>query len=354
MRVRLKSKAKGPSKFQSEWSSPQEVVSVKGVIVTFRKLSSNRKYVVHHDRLSNPLLSGKPLKFRALEPNANPQKNEQDSEKGTLPVRDLEEALMRTRSGRTVKSTRNKDFEYSFMLPSFNLSCPSVTSSLGAHLQSTPLTLKALEAHLLLMPMTSSFAFNQCHSVIQSPCINSVPLPSRQKARIRREQRARVEQLSQQVFCVLDPSGVELMAFMYKHSKMLYILDLDHQDWISAFDEATLTQVSRRGDEWPRLPQALELTEAQVELPLSLVEFTGFDQGLHERPRYGYSDVWQHFVTARALRAAASHVSLLQQSSSTILGDCPIASQDASHAPGVPSAIDARLWWYFAKFREPR
>ena len=107
---------------------------------------------------------------------------------------------MRTRSGRTEKSTRHKDFKYSFMLPSFNLSCPSVLSSVKAHLRSTPLTSKAIEAHLLLMPLTSSFALNQCHSVIQSPCTTYVPLPSRQEARIRREERARVEQLGQQVF----------------------------------------------------------------------------------------------------------------------------------------------------------
>ncbi len=54
VRVWLKSRAKGPSKFQSKWSNPHEVVSVKGVLVTLRELSSNRKYVVHHDRLSNP------------------------------------------------------------------------------------------------------------------------------------------------------------------------------------------------------------------------------------------------------------------------------------------------------------
>ena len=333
MRVRLKSRAKGPSKFQSEWSSPHEVVSVKGVVVTLREVSSNRKYVVHHDRLSNPLLSGKPLEPRALEVNANPQENEQDSEEGTLPVRNPDKALMRTRSGRTVKSTRKKDFDYSFILPSFNLSCPSVTSALGARLQSTPLTLKALEAHLLLMPSTSSFAFNQIHSVAKSPCTTSVPLPSRQEARIRREQRARAEQLGQQVFWVLDPSRVELMAFMYKPNGMLFLLDLERQHWTSAFDGATLTQVLKRGDPWLRTPQAPELTDAQVELPRSLAEFPGFNQGLHERPRYGYSDAWQQFITVRALRAAASQASHLPQSSSTILGDSPVASLKAPHMP---------------------
>ena len=81
-----------------------------------------------------------------------------------------------------------------------------------------------------------------------------MPLPSRQEALIRREQRARVEHLGQQVIWVVDPSNVELMAFMYKQSKMLYIPDIDRQDWTSAFDGATFTQVLKRGDQWPRSP----------------------------------------------------------------------------------------------------
>ena len=83
----------------------------------------------------------------------------------------------------------------------------------------------------------------------------------------------------------------------------------------------------------PHPPQALELTDVQDELPRLLDEFPGYDQGLHERPRYGYSDVWQHFVTARALRAAASKTSFLPQSSSTIFGDSPIASIKTPHMP---------------------
>ena len=129
---------------------------------------------------------------------------------------------------------------------------------------------------------------------------------------------------------------------MHKQSGMLYIKDIDRQDWTSAFDGATLTQILRRGDKWPRPPLALELTDAQVELPRSLAEFPGFDIGLHERPRYGYSDVWQHIVTPRALRAEASQASLLPQSSSTILGDSPVAYLNSPHmhlAFPVPSTF---------------
>ncbi len=134
------------------------------------------------------------------------------------------------------------------MLHSFNLLWPSVTSAHGAHLQSTLLTSKALKAHFLLMFSISSFAFNRCHSIIRSLCTTFMLLSSRQEARIRRELLARVEQYSQQVFWVLNLSGVKLMAFMYKQSGMLYILDLDRQDWTSAFDGATHTQVLKRGD----------------------------------------------------------------------------------------------------------
>ena len=56
VRVRLKSRHKGPSKFQSEWSGPYEVCCAKGIVFTLNELSSGRKYVTHHDGLSNPLL----------------------------------------------------------------------------------------------------------------------------------------------------------------------------------------------------------------------------------------------------------------------------------------------------------
>ena len=56
MHVRLKSRANSPTKFQSEWSIPHRVISVKVVVVTLQEIDSNRKYVVHHDRISNPIL----------------------------------------------------------------------------------------------------------------------------------------------------------------------------------------------------------------------------------------------------------------------------------------------------------
>ena len=75
------------------------------------------------------------------------------------------------------------------------------------------------------------------------------------------------------------------------------------------------------------------MTNSAVQLSRSLVEFPGFEHGLHERHRYGYSDVWQHFIAARAQRTAAPYSVHLPQSSSTILGDSPLASLKAPHMP---------------------
>ena len=149
---------------------------------------------------------------RELESNANPQENEQDPKEDFEPVVNPEEALIRTRSGCTVKSTRKKDFEYNFMLPSYNVLSPSISSSLETHCQSTPLTSKALAAHLLLLPSTPSYSFNLLYSSYRKLCISPVLLPCDEEARIRREQRSRAELLGQQVFWVLD-SGIDRMAF---------------------------------------------------------------------------------------------------------------------------------------------
>ena len=55
IRVRLKSKRQGPSKFLNDWSGPHEVLSVKGVVVQVKELSSNRIYYIHHDIVKSSL-----------------------------------------------------------------------------------------------------------------------------------------------------------------------------------------------------------------------------------------------------------------------------------------------------------
>ena len=121
VRIRLKSRQKGNSKFLSKWSRTHEVLQARGVVVTVRELSTGREYNTHHERLSNPLFSGKkgePELEPEHEPNANPDENLKEPEEDTETVCDPEEALMRTRSGRVLRPRRNKDFDYiSVLIP---------------------------------------------------------------------------------------------------------------------------------------------------------------------------------------------------------------------------------------------
>ncbi len=119
VRIRLKSRQKGNSKFLSNCSSPHEVLQVRGVVVKVRELLTGREYNTYHDRLSNPLFSGKksePEFEPEHDPNANPEENLKEPEGDAEHVGDPEEALMRTRSGRVVRPRRNKDFDYTGVL----------------------------------------------------------------------------------------------------------------------------------------------------------------------------------------------------------------------------------------------
>ena len=77
VRLRLKSRAKGPS-FQSELLGPHADLSVISILVTLREVSFIRDCFLHHNRLSNQLLSGKTYQPRAFNLNSDFQENEQD------------------------------------------------------------------------------------------------------------------------------------------------------------------------------------------------------------------------------------------------------------------------------------
>ena len=72
--------------------------------------------------------------------------------------------------------------------------------------------------------------------------------PNLQDTRIQRKQRNRVELFGEQVLMVFDPNGIERITLILKYSRMLYYQELLRQDWKSACDGFTLTQVQQRGD----------------------------------------------------------------------------------------------------------
>ena len=131
IRVRLKTRFKGPAKFAPSYSGPHTVESVRGVILTVREHSTNRVYNIHHDRASNPVwvsTTGPGLAPQVVDTDANPAENEREIIEDSQPARKPEELLIRTRSGRVVRQRRDSDFEYQFPLVEFSL----VQSSLHA------------------------------------------------------------------------------------------------------------------------------------------------------------------------------------------------------------------------------
>jgi transposase InsO family protein len=300
VRVRLKSRQKGHAKFLSTWSEPHEVLSVRGVVVTLRELATGREYVTHHDRLSNPLFSrGRDLpeakkpglpQVPAHEANANPQENLQEPEPDSMPVGNPEEALIRTRVGRVVKSRRDPEFDYSMCLPEssntseFNHSSISTSSLARSHMSSSQSNLsQSLSAASSLLP----------------PHANTESLSLKQASRIRQEQNQRVERMGQKVCWIEDIDGTEKQAFMYKANGTVFVFDLDIGDWISLVDGKSLTDVCNH-DPYPRTFGSLPLTDEQVDLPASFKEFPGYDGGHLFLPRYGFKKAWLDFVATRA------------------------------------------------------
>ena len=133
---------------------------------------------------------------------------------------------------------------------------------------------------------------------------NSLPLTPKkhkllQESCIRREQRSRAASLDELVQWVTDSDRFERMAFMRKSSGMLFFLDVDLQDWVCLFDGATLTDLERYGEPWPRPANSQPLTDDDVRLPRTLGKFPDFKLGRHESPRYGYSNLWRDFSAER-------------------------------------------------------
>ena len=139
---------------------------------------------------------------------------------------------MRSRSCRVIKP-RRPDFDYFYMLPCAYVLRPSTSSSaLEANLQACPSTSSSIKAHLqshfsycspleaLPRSLTSRMLFRQL--CLLPVCVNNLPEvpPLLQENKIRREQRARVERLGESVHWLLEPDGLERLAFMSKSSDL--------------------------------------------------------------------------------------------------------------------------------------
>ena len=316
VRVRVKSRQKGYSKFLSEWSEPHEVLDVRGVVVTLRELSTGREYRTHHDRLSNPLFSKPNLDEieQVFEQNANPIENPEEPEEDSEPAGAPEEAFIRTRSGRASKPSRNPDFDYSGVLPEIHIrtsthSCACTQTSMKtctSSLTQTSSLYTSASRHTLsscslstcsssLLSVTSAFA-----NLMLCPHANPESLPCSQESMIR-EQRQRLRNLGEKASWVQDTDGTQKLVVMLKRNGTLFALDMELRDWTTFMDGTTLTEVLQE-EQWPREAGQRELIDEEIVLPPFFKDFPGAESGAYKWPRYGFQTQWQEFVAARASR----------------------------------------------------
>ena len=85
-------------------------------MVKMQELFSGTEYNTYHDKLSNPLYSGKEVS-RKTEANPNPEENPKNPKPKDEPIGNSEEAPMRTtRLEKVIRPNRLKDFDYSAFL----------------------------------------------------------------------------------------------------------------------------------------------------------------------------------------------------------------------------------------------
>ena len=233
--------------------------------MTLRELSTGREYNTHNDRLFNGLFSGQkglPETVRKHEPNANPEENLKEPEEDSDPVGNPEEALMRTRSGRVVRPRRDRNFDYTGVLLQFGfIPTSNTTCSL------TSVYFFSTSDHIL-----EPFSIDTCfaHAPLRAHAnLGSMPLVQesimRRGQRIRREQRARLENLGEKVYWVTDKEGVQQLMAIITNNGTLFQLDTALGDWVTLADGRALTNIQRTPS-WPMTSGNRNLTDEQVAL----------------------------------------------------------------------------------------
>ena len=319
VRVRIKSRQKGHAKFLSEWSEPHEVLNVRGVVVTVRELSSGREYRTHHDRLSNPLFSGrKGVEVHRHEQNANPIENpaepEDESELAGVP----EEPLTQTRSGRTIRPRRDPNYDYEFMFSELKSTCTSARSNTcfstsASTRTSTKVCTSSVRtsvnySSLSTLACSMSYVYsrsllcltNATATLALRPRANLESLPLLQESMIR-DQRQQMRNLGERTSWMQEADGTQKLVMMLKRNGTLFQLDTDRGEWVTLLDQATLKEVLDE-EQWAEPTGQRTLLDEEVALPPFFKDLPGFDSGAHKWPRYGLQKPWRDLVAARMER----------------------------------------------------
>ena len=317
--MRIKSRQKGHAKFLSEWSEPHEVLNVRGVVVTVRELSSGREYRTHHDRLSNPLFSGrKGVEVHRHEQNANPIENpaepEDESELAGVP----EEPLTQTRSGRTIRPRRDPNYDYEFMFSELKSTCTSARSNTcfntsASTRTSTKVCTSSVRtsvnySSLSTLACSMSYVYsrsllcltNATATLALRPRANLESLPLLQESMIR-DQRQQMRNLGERTSWMQEADGTQKLVMMLKRNGTLFQLDTDRGEWVTLLDQATLKEVLDE-EQWAEPTGQRTLLDEEVALPPFFKDLPGFDSGAHKWPRYGLQKPWRDLVAARMER----------------------------------------------------
>ena len=129
---------------------------------------------------------------------------------------------------------------------------------------------------------------------------------------------------------------------MRKISGTLFILDVDLLDWACLYDSATVTDLDRFGDPWPRLENSQPLTDEDLRLSRTFANFSGLKLGRHKIPRYGYSDLSRDFISERGKPAGQSSPS--SASANTAFASAPSTTKTLTTTTTVttPTAESAQ------------
>ena len=173
---------------------------------------------------------------------------------------------MRTRSGKIVRTRRDKNFVYTGVLLQFDFMRISDKTCTSDNTCSSTSVYFFLTSHHILAPL--SIETFLAYVPLRARA-NTGPMPLVQESmmrrgqRIRREQRARLKSLGEKVYMVTDEKGVQQLMVIIKNNNTLFKFIMAHGDWVTLADGRALTDIQTTPT-WPFTSGNRNLTDDQV------------------------------------------------------------------------------------------
>jgi len=286
VRIRIKTRQNVPMKFKAEWSSPHEIIRIRGVVITVKELSTNREYNTYSDRVSNPILN--PLgenqdgRNDPQDSNANPIENPKEPNDGEPPDEEIIVPETRTRSGRVSRPRRDQNFDYS------QVSVPIVRSDNS----STFFTFGVFEH--FLDSVCSNLCFFRGSTPVQTNNDSLQPVMSASQRRTAAVKELR--EAGERICAMRTATGKTIIAVMLKANGTVFVYDdangaFMHDD--CSIEEADLTEA------FPRPRQFRALTDFEVGLLQNESNLPACAENAHLQWNYGYLQPWRTYIEKR-------------------------------------------------------